>query len=527
MSTTPVSPDPVLPEAMPPGASPLLAPVALPVSLYRAAKVRELDRIAIEEHGIEGFTLMCRAAEAAFRLLIAKWPTVGKLAVFCGAGNNGGDGYVVAALARRHGLDVRVCMAAEESRLRGDARRAWQMAVDEGVAMQPCTAPVDDPPELVIDALLGTGLAGPVRDNYAAIIDSINASGKPVLALDIPSGLCSDTGAILGTAVRADHTISFIGMKQGLLTGKGRSVVGTLHYDALQVPAAIFEAIDRDSERLDCGLLPGLLPRRPRDAHKGAYGHVMVIGGGAGMGGAVVMAARAALRSGAGLVSVATWPAHHAGVLAQVPEAMVHGVGSGQELEPLLAAASVLVVGPGLGKTPWSEQLLQKAAASGLPMVVDADALNIIAAGRVLRDLPRDNWILTPHPGEAARLLGADNPALQADRFDAAAQLQQRYGGVVVLKGSGTLVAAEKGSVGVCPYGNPGMASGGMGDVLSGVTGGLLGQGLDLEGAARAAVCIHSRAADLAAAEYGERGLCATDLMPWIRRLVNPDRVGL
>lgn len=498
-----------------------LIPMTVPRQLYRAEQVRELDRIAIEDRGVPGFMLMTRAAEAAFQLLLAKWPRAKSIAVMCGAGNNGGDAYVVAALARRHGLDVTAYMAAPADKLKGDALTAWQMAEEAGVPMRACDAAVDPGADVIVDGLLGTGLSGDVRPGYAALIDSINASGRPVLALDIPSGLCSDTGSILGTAIRANHTISFIGMKQGLLTGSGRACAGGLHYDDLQVPEGVLEALEPASERLDVADLAEHLPPRRQDAHKGGNGHVMIIGGGEGMGGAVAMAARAALRTGAGLVSVATWPAHVPGIIAQAPEVMVHGVSSGQELEPLLEHANVLVVGPGLGQTPWSEQLLQKAAATGKAMVLDADALNIVAAQRVVREFPRANWLLTPHPGEASRLLGCDTASIQRDRFAAVAELQARYGGTVILKGSGTLVTSGN-TISLCPYGNPGMATAGMGDVLSGICGALLAQGIALQQAASVAVSIHGRAADMAAAEGGQRGLQATDLLPWVRRLVNP-----
>jgi NAD(P)H-hydrate epimerase len=273
------------------------------------------------------------------------------------------------------------------------------------------------------------------------------------------------------------------------------------------------------SQRLSLSQFGDKLPRRARNAHKGNFGHVMVVGGDHGMAGAAVMASQSALRVGAGLVSCATRPEHIAALVARCPEVMAHGVISGQEVEPLLERPSVIVLGPGLGQGPWGEQLLQKVMASELPLVVDADALNILAAGRVVKNPHRDNWILTPHPGEAARLLGCATGDIERDRFAAVVALQQNFGGAVILKGAGTLVAA--GSIpALCSYGNPGMASGGMGDVLSGILGGLLAQGLSAEIAAQLGVCLHGRAGDLAAAD-GERGTSATDLLPKLRVLVN------
>jgi hydroxyethylthiazole kinase-like uncharacterized protein yjeF len=493
----------------------------LPRQLYRAAKVREFDRIAIEDHGIPGFELMRRAGRAAFGLLRSNWPEASRIAVFCGAGNNGGDGYIVAARAAQLGLDVRLYMLVAAERLQGDARSAYQLALEAGVEPRSWDGDSLADSDVIVDGLLGTGISGAVREDYGRVIAAINQAALPVLALDIPSGLSSDTGVVLGVAVRATATISFIGLKQGLLSGDGRACVGQLHFDDLAVPAEVLQSLELDCMRLDVQDLQHYLPPRSRSAHKGHCGHVLVIGGDHGMGGAAALAARAAGRSGAGLVSLATRPEHIPGVMAQAPEVMSYGVNSGQELEPLLQRPSVIVIGPGLGRQAWGEQMLQKAWAAGKPMIVDADALNIISEGRVVSDARRNDWIITPHPGEAARLLGRPVREVQGDRFAAVAQLQSQYGGAAVLKGSGSLIADGASALALCPYGNPGMASGGMGDVLSGIAGGILAQGLGIGDSARLAVLLHAQAADMAAAADGERGLLASDLLPWIRRLVN------
>jgi len=343
--------------------------------------------------------------------------------------------------------------------------------------------------------------------------------------VDIPSGLCADTGQALGEAVKAQMTVSFIGLKQGLLTARGPAVTGELLFADLQVPEAVYHSQQANADRLELLSLLEQLPDRDGDAHKGDFGHVMVIGGDIGFAGAAAMAGEASARMGAGLTSVATRPEHVAAIIARRPELMVVGVPSGQALEPLLEKPSVLVLGPGLGQEPWSEQMLQKAAASDIPMVLDADGLNLLAEGRVLKHSKRDNWILTPHPGEAARLLGCTVADVQQDRFASAKALQQKFGGTVLLKGAGTVIAAADGSLSVANVGNPGMASGGMGDVLSGVIGGLLAQGLEPCLATKLAVCLHGTAADLAAAEDGQRGLLATDLLPYLRHLLNSDQV--
>jgi NAD(P)H-hydrate epimerase len=492
-------------------------------ALYTAAETRALDRAAIDGAGIPGIVLMSRAGRAVFELVCAHYPGVLPVHVVCGAGNNGGDGFIVARLARERGLAVTVSLLGEQARIAGDARLALEAALAAGVEVRPFTSQTRFDAGVIVDALLGTGLGGPVREAQAQAIAAMNASGLPVVAVDIPSGLCSDTGCVRGVAVRAAHTVTFIGRKRGLYTAAARDHCGALHFDALGVPAQTYDAVPAGAELLSLeGLLAALAPRA-RTAHKGSFGHVLVIGGGRGMAGAAAMAAESAARCGAGLVSLATWPGNVAATVARRPEIMAHGVEHGHELEPLLARAGVLVIGPGLGRGPWAQQLLVRALATGKPAVLDADALNAIAEGEVPAHLPHAQCIVTPHPGEAARLLGVTAAGIEAERFVALQGLRARFPGAVVLKGAGTLVAsgAAGGRLGVCPYGNPGMASGGMGDVLSGVIGALLAQGLAPGEAARLGVCLHARAADLAAAADGERGLLATDLVPWLRRLLN------
>ncbi|MEH6584268.1 MAG: NAD(P)H-hydrate dehydratase, partial [Halioglobus sp.] len=386
------------------------------------------------------------------------------------------------------------------------------------VAEKPYSAGCLKSEGVIVDAMLGTGLGGDVRGAYVEAIEEINNSGAAVLAVDIPSGLCSDTGRMLGSAVVADATVTFIGLKRGMFTLDAQDCCGAIQFTDLGVPAAAYEQVPADCGRLELDSLLARRTPRPATAHKGRYGTVLVVGGDYGMAGAAAMAAEAALRCGAGLVRVATRPEHVTALIARTPEAMTHGVLSGQELAPLLAGVDVLVVGPGLGQSTWSEQLLRVAAESGLPMVLDADGLNLLTRGEIVANRCRDNWVLTPHPGEAARLLETDTATVQADRFAAARALQQRYGGVAVLKGNGTLVAAE-GALLLSDYGNPGMASGGMGDVLSGVIGSLLAQQPEALEAVALGVCLHGAAADTAA-EEGQCGLLATDLMQPLRALL-------
>lgn len=494
---------------------------ALPRALYTAEQTRELDRLAIEG-GIAGSVLMKRAGRAAFEQLRARYPAAHTVTVYCGAGNNAGDGYVIAALAAQQRLTVRLVAVGDSGKLKGEAARARDFARQEGVEFEPFGAAPET--GVIVDALLGTGIRGEVRPEYARAIEQINASGLPVLAVDLPSGLDADTGAELGAAVRASVTATFIGLKRGLLTGRGPALCGELVFDGLGVPESVYDSLEPSAYRLSLAGAEASLPARPEDAHKGDFGHVMVIGGDNGFGGAALIAAEAAARTGAGLVSLATRPDHRAPALTRCPELMVCGVTSGQELEPWLDRPSVLVVGPGLGRSPWSEQMLQQALQSGRPLVVDADALNLLAAARPAAVNPRDDWILTPHPGEAARLLGIETAAVQADRYAAVTELQRRYGGAVILKGAGSLVCGADGEVGVVTGGNPGMASGGMGDLLSGLLGGLLAQGLAPSSAAAAGACLHTGAADLAVGEWGERSLLATDLLPALCQLLQTER---
>lgn len=491
----------------------------LPAELYRAAQVRELDRIAIEEHGIPGYTLMQRAGAAAFELLRQSWPKARRILVVCGGGNNGGDGYVVARLARQAGFEARILAVAEPERLRGDAQTAWRDAQADDIPIAPFSPDELDRADLLVDALLGTGLEREVTGLWRDAIEAMNASATDILALDLPSGLQADTGAVLGTAVRAAATMTFIGLKQGMFTGQGPACCGAVYFTDLGVPPDIYSVLHPAGWRYAGGDLTTWLPRRARSAHKGNFGHVLVVGGDLGLAGAARMTAEAATRCGAGLVSVATRAAHAGLQAAARPEVMFHGVETPEQLEPLLDRASVIAVGPGLGRDEWGRALWGAVLARSKPLVVDADALNLLAITPAFRE----SWILTPHPGEAARLLKMLPAQVEADRFAAAEELALRFGGVAVLKGSGSLIASKAdGQVAVCASGNPGMASGGMGDVLTGVIAALAAQGLSLFAAARIGTYLHGQAGDQAAYSDGERGLLATDLLPILRRLVNP-----
>lgn len=508
----------------------------LPRPLYRASDVQRLDRIAIDLDGIDGLRLMQRAGAVACAALLDHWPQTRHLRIFVGAGNNGGDGYIVAGLAQEQGIQVEVIQVAAAERLQGDARKACDWALEKHVTMVSLahaqSAMTAGPQTVIVDALLGTGLTREVSGDYARAIDLINASGQPVLAIDIPSGLSADTGCPLGAAVRADLTVTFIGLKQGLLTGRGRDFAGTILFSDLDLPDTIYRhasAPTPSARRIDINEATRHFLPRARASHKGNHGHVLVIGGDMGFGGAPLLAAEAALRAGAGLVSLITRSVHRPAVLARRPELMVQGTeDAGFDATALLARADVIVIGQGLGQSTWSRSLLQQVLgvqlSRRLPLVVDADGLRLLAEKpSASTGARRDNWILTPHPGEAAALLGCSIDEVQADRFAAVKSLQQRWGGCCLLKGSGSLICeGDSDDIALSTEGNAGMATAGMGDVLSGVIGSLVAQGLNLADSLRCAVVVHGEAADLAGADGGERGLLASDLFPHIRQLVNP-----
>ncbi len=491
--------------------------MSLPIALYSTRQVRALDACASESLGIAGYTLMQRAAEAALRCLRARWPGAQRLLIVCGPGNNGGDGYVLARLARAAGLAVTVRAGSPADRLRGDARQAaedWLAAGGEVLARTPEQIANA---EIIVDALLGTGLQGAVREDAANLIREINASGRPVLALDVPSGLDSDTGTPLGDTVRADCTITFVGLKTGLFVGDGPQFAGSVCFDDLAIgfaardlpPARLERMVDTEIERA--------LPRRRRSAHKGDFGRVLIVGGGPGMPGAARLAGEACLRVGAGLVTVAVAPQNVAAVSAGRPELICLPLADPAELREAAAHAEIIAIGPGLGRSEWARGALEAALGAGKPLLLDADALNLIAESGARS---RQEWILTPHPGEAGRLLGMAASEVQRDRLEALERLTARYGGVVVLKGAGTLVGASGRTAALCERGNPGMASPGMGDVLTGVIAGLFGQCRDAWRAARAGVLAHAMAGD-AAARSGARGLLAGDVIEELRACVN------
>lgn len=505
----------------------------LPKHLYTCEQTRAIDRAAIAEANMPGILLMKNAARAAFSLLMDRWGNDRKIIVFCGAGNNGGDGYLLAGLAAQRKLPVTVYSLVNPSSLSGDVLKAHYYAISEGTEVLSLENNIvgDLTDTIVVDAMLGTGFHGELKDNICQISEKIRQSNAPVLALDIPTGLNGDTGMAAKGAVKADATMTFVAVKQGLLTAAGPEYCGKLYFDSLAIPDNIYQGVNSSVTRVSS--VPAISPRQA-DAHKGDFGRVLVIGGDVSMGGAALLASEAALRSGAGPVILATRPEHVSAAIARVPEVMAVGISTGFELEEYIAKASVIIVGPGLGKSAWSQQLLYFALKADVPKVIDADALNLIAQKSVFAnesdDANEEAWnkssyeqtgfVMTPHPGEASRLLGCSIPEIAQNRFAAVESIQRKYGGTVVLKGAGSLIANAQ-SITLTNVGNPGMAVAGMGDVLTGVIAALISQGMPVYEAAVAGVCVHGHAGNNAAQEFGQVGILASDLLPIIRQLIN------
>lgn len=491
-------------------------PTSIPHSIWHADDLRRAEKEAADSLGITLFELMQRAGEAAFNVARMAYPTASHWLILCGYGNNGGDGYVIARLAAAAGLRVTLLALEGDKPLPEEARAAREAWLNAGGVIHASDIPWPENIDVIIDGLLGTGLRSAPRENIAALIERANTHTAPIVALDIPSGLMAQTGTTPGAVIQASHTVTFVALTPGLLTGKARDVVGTLHHSALGLESWL-AGQETSLSRFDASQLALWLPPRRPTSHKGDHGKLAIVGGDHGTAGAIRMTGEAALRSGAGLVRVLTRSENRAPILTARPELMVDEL-TPHTLEECLEWADVVVIGPGLGQQAWGKQALQKVENFRKPMLWDADALNILA----INPDKRHNRILTPHPGEAARLLNCSVAEIESDRLLSAQRLVKRYGGVVVLKGAGTIIASDD-AQGIIDAGNAGMASGGMGDVLSGIIGALLGQKLPLYDAACAGCVAHGTAADKLAARYGTRGMLATDLFCTLRRVVNPD----
>ena len=481
--------------------------------VFTGTECREIDRIAIEELDISGYRLMYRAASFAMAELLKRWPQPKSVSIVCGSGNNAGDGYLLAGALHSRQIPVQIVQVGDIGRLRGDAKKALESITELGLGL---TTEQDISGEVVVDALLGTGARGTVRPAFAEAIGSINKAGKPVLALDLPSGIDADTGGFLiEEPVHANVTTCFVGRKLALLTGKACNVAGAIVTSSLEIPEQAFQRV-RGLPVLPTDDAERALPERQPSSHKRHFGHVLIVGGNRGMGGAVLLAGEACLRTGAGLVSVVTHPDHAGNLLSRRPELMVRGSVSGEIDPSLIEQADVIAIGPGLGVDDWARQLLKHVCTSKKPLVVDADALNLHAMDSF--ELPPDS-VVTPHPGEAARLLDTSTTVIENDRIDAIKQLTSQLHVVGVLKGAGSLVANDGELYAICDIAEPALSTAGSGDVLTGIIAATHAQLGDPLRATAIGVYLHASAGQRARTRAEGRGVIAGDLVgalrPW------------
>jgi len=498
-----------------------------------AQEMQQLDRRTIEEFRLPADTLMENAGLRVVEEIENNWgPVKGKtVTIAAGKGNNGGDGLVAARLLLERSARVSVFLLAPPDKLTGEARtnleRFQKISGRVHILKEDALGELErelSQSDLIVDALFGTGLSSPVEGLPARVIGAINASGKPVVAVDLPSGIHTDTGRVMGIAVKAALTVSFALPKRGLLLHPGSDYTGRLKIVDIGIPQALIRQLPADLEWITPADVADSLQRRPVSAHKGRFGHVLVIAGSVGKGGAAVMASLSAFRVGAGLVTLAL-PSGLEGTLPDrpleimtlpLPQTADRSIGKAA-LEPLIQFAqdkTVAAIGPGLSTHPETAEVVRGLIAQlAIPMVIDADGLNNLVGHLDLLKQARAPIVLTPHPGEMARLIGATTAEVQADRLGVSADFVRRHPVTLVLKGARTIIASRSGGVTINSTGNPGMATAGTGDVLTGMIAGLIAQGHAPEQAARLGVYLHGLAGDLAAAEVGAVGLLAGDLI--------------
>jgi len=498
-------------------------------------QIRELDRLAIEELGIPGPVLMENAGRGAADLICSLIEDGhAKVAVVAGAGNNGGDGFVVARHLLNRGISTKVFLASAREKIKGDAGLNLMLLEKSGLQTEDVTSNESlsalltelKHSDVVVDALLGTGLSREVKGHFRDLIEVINSCGKEVVSLDMPSGLDADRGISLGVCVEAGYTVTFGHLKTGLVTYPGAALAGNVHVVDIGVPSGLTDRAGKNGVLLDETGIRSLFNPRAPDAHKGHFGHLLVLAGSMGKTGAAALCGKSAMRSGAGLVTIATTGEAQSVLESKSLETMVDNVierhdsplseKAVKKLEDLMEAKAAFAVGPGLGTSPGISALAMKLIEQAeVPCVVDADGVNILAAQK----LDAGSWkfrapvILTPHPGEMSRLNKQSVRDIQSNRISTAGNFARDRNVIVVLKGANTVIAAPDGEIFVSPTGNPGMASGGSGDVLTGIIGSFLSQGMNPVDAACAGVFLHGLAADSAADRIGETGLVAGNIM--------------
>ena len=484
-------------------------------TVFNTQQIRSNEALAAKKSHCDLFTLMQRAGKSVFnqwRKLNAHYTLV-----LVGHGNNAGDGYIVARLIRETGKQVIVCAVDPHKILSGDALKAQHMWLEAGGKVQSFTQKILNESDVIVDALLGTGISNPVRDAFFDIINNVNTSCKFVLSIDVPSGLDADTGQPLGVAIRATKTVTFVGIKQGLTTAAGKQYCGELIFDDLGIGEQFIDLTTPIAQLVNINSFKGL-DARSLYSHKGNNGKLLCIGGNQGTAGAIRLTSEAALRSGAGMVRVYTHSTSVTPVGIGRPELMVHS----EHLTQSLEWATCVVIGPGLGQDEWAQtvfnDVINYCQINATPLVIDADGLNLLAKSTIFASLGQ--CILTPHSGEAARLLNIATLEIDNNRFEHVRECAKHYQATCVLKGPGTLI--DNGvDTWVCENGSPALAVGGSGDVLAGIIGALIAQGLNKDEAAYYGVTLHAKAGEIAAQEFGERGMVASDLFDIVRKLIN------
>tara|TARA_R110002167_G_scaffold54456_1_gene155088 strand:- start:2180 stop:3733 length:1554 start_codon:yes stop_codon:yes gene_type:complete len=497
--------------------------------IVSSEQVRTIEPKAAQLAGCSMFELMQRAGEATFQALTKEWPEAQNIMIVAGNGNNAGDGYVLAKLAKQKGMHVVVVCQQPQRELTGDAKQAQAQWLNVGGETQKFAGQNYAQFDLIVDALLGTGVTGEVKPDFQAVIQQINQSNIPVLSIDLPSGMQANTGQALPICVKADVTVTFIATKPGLVSGIGKEFSGKVVFADLAVAKEFFSLAHSDTQLVNWQMLQPL-KSRPVHSNKGSFGKLLCIGGNQGMPGAIRLSAESALRCGVGLVKVYCHESSSLAISIGRPEIMF----AHKNLEAALDWCSCIVIGPGLGQDDWAHQqfsrLLAHLKLHPKPLVIDADALNLIAAMAddadqldTLAQLPA--IVLTPHPGEASRLLQCHIAKIENDRYLASKNIAHKYKSSCVLKGAGTIIQTnrldQEPQSWVCEGGNPGMATAGMGDLLSGVIGAFLAQGFTSQQAAVYGVCAHAEAGDRVAIQYGQRGMITSDLLQPLRAIVN------
>lgn len=501
------------------------------MKVVTAHTMQEIDRQAISRYGIPGAQLMENAGRCTVDEIIAAFGPYGSAVIMAGKGNNGGDGYVIARLLGQKGWSVKVIILADRLQITGDAATNLGKLPGSAISFCPREGQLSAQhrkeilqADVIVDSLLGTGLRSNVSGVYLEAVDLMNASGRPVVAVDIPSGIDGTTGRVLGSAVRAYLTVTFAFAKLGHVLHPGAEHSGRLVVADIGIPPQLMEAAS-GYDFLDEDTMRPMLHRRDRQAHKGRFGHCLVIAGSTGKTGAAALAANSAVRSGSGLVTLAAAESVHSILEIKTTEVMTVPLpdsGGGfltnsafPAIEKLLAGKDAVAIGPGLDRHPGTYALVRNLVESvALPLVIDADGLNALAEDMaVLKRKKSKMVILTPHPGEMSRLTGGTIPDLESIRIPVAQEFARSYGVFLVLKGARTIIASPDGTAAVNGSGNPGMASGGMGDVLTGIIVSLLGQGYTASDACRLGVFLHGFAADMVAEEKGEIGMNASDVL--------------